>query len=63
MRNGECRDLMNGVNSPHIWRLFEGRRKKWEGAGEAVRRVNGEAREREREKGWGVGRRTSVECG
>lgn len=29
VRNGECRDLMNGVNSPYIWRLFEGRRKKW----------------------------------
>jgi dimethylaniline monooxygenase (N-oxide forming) len=43
-----ARKLMNGVNSPHIWRLFDGRRKKWDGAWEAIERVNQEARERQK---------------
>jgi len=33
VRNGECTDLMNEVESTHIWRLFEGRRKKIGGGG------------------------------
>ena len=39
-----CNLLMGGVvNSPHVWRLFDGRRKKWEGAREAIVRVNRDA--------------------
>ncbi|RDW81857.1 hypothetical protein BP6252_02969 [Coleophoma cylindrospora] len=38
-----CNFLMTSVNTPHIWRLFDGRRKKWEGAEEAIRAVNTDA--------------------
>ncbi|RDW62513.1 hypothetical protein BP5796_10815 [Coleophoma crateriformis] len=38
-----CNTLMTGVNTPHIWRLFDGRRKKWEGAADAIRAVNTDA--------------------
>lgn len=44
-----CKGLMSGVNSPHIWRLYEGRRKRWDGAREALLTVNAEARRRQEE--------------
>ncbi|KAH9204067.1 dimethylaniline monooxygenase 2 [Leptodontidium sp. 2 PMI_412] len=43
-----CQSLMNGINSPHLWRLFEGRRRKWAGAKEALIRVNEDAKSRPR---------------
>ncbi|TKA78585.1 hypothetical protein B0A55_03873 [Friedmanniomyces simplex] len=50
--------LMDGVYSPHAYRLFDsgGRRRKWEGAREAIVRVNGDVEERRRVgKGGGGG--------
>ena len=35
-----CNLLMAGVYSPHIYRIFEGKRKKWPGAVEEIERVN-----------------------
>lgn len=35
-----CNLLMGGVYSPHLFRLFEGKRKKWDGAREAIVRAN-----------------------
>lgn len=35
-----CNLIMGGIWSPHIHRLFEGKRKCWEGAREAIVRVN-----------------------
>jgi hypothetical protein len=32
------------VSLPYVYRLFEGRRKKWEGAREAIVRINMEAK-------------------
>ncbi|KAF2097362.1 FAD/NAD(P)-binding domain-containing protein [Rhizodiscina lignyota] len=37
-----CNMLMGGVDSPHVGRLFEGRRKRWEGARKAIEEVNSE---------------------
>jgi dimethylaniline monooxygenase (N-oxide forming) len=53
-----CRSLMNGINSPHIWRLFDGRRKKWDGADKAVRLLNEDAKARRREASKVVGKST-----
>lgn len=39
-------NIMGGVNSPHLWRLYEGRRKRWDGADEALRKVNADIRAR-----------------
>jgi dimethylaniline monooxygenase (N-oxide forming) len=50
-----CRSLMDGINSPHIWRLFDGRRKKWDGADKAVRLLNEEAKARQLEASKIVG--------
>jgi dimethylaniline monooxygenase (N-oxide forming) len=41
-----CNLLMGGVDSPHVMRLFEGRRKKWRGARDAIVAVNGDVEER-----------------
>ncbi|KAH8728306.1 dimethylaniline monooxygenase 2 [Phaeosphaeriaceae sp. PMI808] len=35
-----CNLLMGGIWSPHIYRVFEGKRKKWDGAKEAIEAVN-----------------------
>jgi dimethylaniline monooxygenase (N-oxide forming) len=35
-----CELLMTGVSLPYVYRLFEGRRKRWEGARETIVRVN-----------------------
>lgn len=35
------RVIMGGVDTPFLWRLFDGRRKKWEGAEEAIWEANG----------------------
>lgn len=51
-----CRSLMNGVNSPHLWRLFDGRRKAWDGAREAILRVNEEARTRKQQSSLRIGK-------
>lgn len=47
MRN--VSNLMSGVPSPFLWRLFDGRRKKWDGAAKAIREVNEDMRRRKRE--------------
>ncbi|KAK0285548.1 hypothetical protein LTR35_004887 [Friedmanniomyces endolithicus] len=52
--------LMDGVYSPHAYRLFEsgGRRRRWEGARRAIVGVNGDVKEKVRrrgDKGGGVG--------
>lgn len=39
-----CNLLMTGVDSPHSWRLFDGRRKKWDGAKEAILQANEKAK-------------------
>ena len=39
-----CGVLMGGVNSPHILRLFDGRRKSWAGARDAILRANEDAK-------------------
>jgi hypothetical protein len=36
---------MAGVSLPYVYRLSEGRRKRWGGAGEAIVRINKEAKE------------------
>ncbi|KAF2842659.1 FAD/NAD(P)-binding domain-containing protein [Patellaria atrata CBS 101060] len=36
----QCNLLMGGVDSPHILRLFDGKRKKWDGAAAAIQAVN-----------------------
>lgn len=35
-----CNMLMGGIYSPHIYRVFEGKRKKWDGATTEIERVN-----------------------
>lgn len=40
-----CNMLMGGIWSPHIHRVFEGKRKRWDGAGEAIVKVNERVRE------------------
>ncbi|KAF2734132.1 FAD/NAD(P)-binding domain-containing protein [Polyplosphaeria fusca] len=35
-----CKLLMDGTYSPHMFRLFEGRRKEWKGAMEAIEKAN-----------------------
>jgi dimethylaniline monooxygenase (N-oxide forming) len=35
-----CHLLMTGVYSPHIYRVFDGRRKKWDGARVEIEKVN-----------------------
>jgi dimethylaniline monooxygenase (N-oxide forming) len=42
-------NLMSGVNSPHLWRLFDGRRKKWDGAEEAVKKSTEDMQRRKKE--------------
>jgi dimethylaniline monooxygenase (N-oxide forming) len=37
-----CNALMGGVLTPHAWRLFNGRRKKWDGARDAIIQVSEE---------------------
>lgn len=39
-----CNLLMTGVDSPHSWRLFDGKRKKWDGAKEAILQANENAK-------------------
>jgi len=46
---GFCSLLMTGVDSPHILRLFDGRRKSWVGARDAILRVNKDAQMRIKE--------------
>ncbi|PGH04740.1 hypothetical protein AJ80_08470 [Polytolypa hystricis UAMH7299] len=41
-----CNLLMTGVDSPHVYRLFDGRRKRWPGAHQAIIGVNREVKER-----------------
>ena len=36
-----CRLCLDGIASPHVYRVFEGKRKRWEGAREAIEKVNG----------------------
>lgn len=38
--------MMHGIDSPHFHRLFDGRRKKWPGAREAIERANREVEEK-----------------
>jgi dimethylaniline monooxygenase (N-oxide forming) len=33
---------MDGIYTPSIWRIFDGKRKKWDGAREAIEKVNAE---------------------
>ncbi|KAL4875868.1 flavin monooxygenase-like protein [Aspergillus karnatakaensis] len=40
-----CNKLMYSIFSPHTWRLFDGRRKKWDGAREEVLKVVKEVQE------------------
>jgi dimethylaniline monooxygenase (N-oxide forming) len=35
-----CKTLMTGVFSPHVFRLFDGKRPKWDGAMEAINKAN-----------------------
>ncbi|KAF2018251.1 FAD/NAD(P)-binding domain-containing protein [Aaosphaeria arxii CBS 175.79] len=35
-----CQMIMGGIYSPHVFRLFEGKRKRWEGARKAIEKVN-----------------------
>ncbi|KAF2033070.1 dimethylaniline monooxygenase 2 [Setomelanomma holmii] len=35
-----CNLLIDGIWTPHIYRVFEGKRKKWDGAREAIEKVN-----------------------
>lgn len=35
-----CNLLMDGIYSPHIFRVFDGKRKKWDGAREAIEKAN-----------------------
>jgi dimethylaniline monooxygenase (N-oxide forming) len=35
-----CNMLMGGIWTPHVYRVFDGKRKTWEGAREAIGRVN-----------------------
>ncbi|WYZ46684.1 hypothetical protein EsH8_IX_000909 [Colletotrichum jinshuiense] len=35
-----CNLLMGGVYSPHIYRYFEGKRKRWDGAREEIEKIN-----------------------
>lgn len=44
-----CNLLMTGVDSPHVLRLFPGRRKPWPGARDAIIRVNKDAERRIKE--------------
>jgi dimethylaniline monooxygenase (N-oxide forming) len=44
-----CSLVMTGVDSPHVMRLFDGRRKSWAGAREAIIRVNKDAQMRIKE--------------
>jgi dimethylaniline monooxygenase (N-oxide forming) len=47
--SGFCSLLMTGVDSPHILRLFDGRRKSWVGARDAILRANKDAQMRIKE--------------
>ncbi|CEJ88489.1 hypothetical protein VHEMI04733 [[Torrubiella] hemipterigena] len=38
-----CSLLMDGLLSPHMYRLFDGKRKKWDGARAEIYRVNGKS--------------------
>lgn len=42
--------LMDGIFTPFIWRVFEGKRKRWEGARGEIEKVNREVEERMRRK-------------
>jgi dimethylaniline monooxygenase (N-oxide forming) len=35
-----CGMLMDGIHTPFVYRLFDGRRKKWEGAREQILKAN-----------------------
>lgn len=35
-----CKMCLDGIQSPHIYRGFDGKRKKWEGARDAIEKVN-----------------------
>jgi dimethylaniline monooxygenase (N-oxide forming) len=41
-----CGTLMDGILSPHVYRLFEGKRKRWDGARQEIEKVNQRAAER-----------------
>jgi dimethylaniline monooxygenase (N-oxide forming) len=41
-----CNMLMGGIDSPHVYRLFDGRRKRWDGAKEAILANNKDAKEK-----------------
>ena len=43
-----CGMLLDGINSPHVYRLFDGKRKKWDGAREEVEKVNRKSEELKR---------------
>jgi dimethylaniline monooxygenase (N-oxide forming) len=43
-----CNLLMGGIWTPHIYRVFEGKRRKWDGAKGAVEKVNKEVEERKK---------------
>jgi dimethylaniline monooxygenase (N-oxide forming) len=45
-----CRLLMDGVWTPHIYRVFDGKRKRWEGAREAIELVNASVAENKKSK-------------
>jgi dimethylaniline monooxygenase (N-oxide forming) len=45
--------LMDGIYSPHVYRLFDsnGKRKKWDGAREAIEKVNEDVKKRSKSGG------------
>ncbi|KAH7086264.1 dimethylaniline monooxygenase 2 [Paraphoma chrysanthemicola] len=45
-----CHLLMDGIWTPHIFRVFDGKRKKWEGAKEAIETVNAVIAKRKKAK-------------
>ncbi|KAH7079957.1 dimethylaniline monooxygenase 2 [Paraphoma chrysanthemicola] len=45
-----CRLLMDGIWTPHMLRVFDGKRKKWQGAKEAIETVNAAVAKRKRAK-------------
>ena len=44
-----CNMMVTGISTPHVWRLFDGRRKKWDSAAAAIRKVNEDADARKKE--------------
>ncbi|KAF5022589.1 hypothetical protein F66182_5360 [Fusarium sp. NRRL 66182] len=47
---GFCRMLMDGIYTPFLWRLFDGKRKKWDGARAAIEKVNAEVEAAKKKK-------------